>query len=240
MSQEEINEKQFKNFYNQNSGDIYTKFIYHLQEKIKGIDVKDKTILEVGCGKGFVSLWLASLGGAKEVVALDESEGIGSEKGVLAFSENTVKDFDIKNIKVVKSDIMKNSFPDNSFDIIIANNALHHVIEGGYISRNPTTKSQYIRLFSELRRLLKPNGTLVLGEFSRRSIWRYIKLRYRQIDWEIHPTLKEWILVIKLAGFRKTNFKYTGPYILRRFELLLSNPVSQSLISPTFNIYAQK
>ncbi len=233
--------QQFKNFYNQNYGDIYRKFVYHLKKQLEDIGVKGKSVLEVGCGKGFVSLYIALFCGPKKVVALDESEGIGNEKGVLAFLEKTVKDLNIKNIKVVKSDIMNNCFSDDSFDIIIANNALHHVVRTGkYISSDLHTKNKWIALFSELKRLLKPNGILILGEFSRKSIWRYIKLRYRQIDWELHPKLKEWLLVIKLAGFKKISFRYSVPYKLRKLEPLFSNSFSSFFLNPSFNIYCEK
>ena len=253
----QMNERHFEEFYNKNSSDVYYKFTYHLEKQLEGIDLKGKNVLEVGCGKGFVSFWIALFGEARKVVALDESEGVGSEKGVLAFLEKSVKDFNIKltlanskikmekerleNIKVVKCDIMNNSFPNDSFDIIIANNALHHVVRTGkYILEDLTTKNKWINLFCELKRLLKPNGMIVLGEFSRKSIWRYIKLRYRQIDWELHPTLNEWLLIIKLAGFKEISFKYIVPYKLRHLRPLLSNSTSSFFISPIFNIYAKK
>jgi hypothetical protein len=84
------------------------------------------------------------------------------------------------------------------------------------------------------------NGILILGEFSRKTIWRYIRLRYRQIDWELHPTLREWLLVINLAGFKKIRFKYTVPCKLRTLEPLFSNPMASFFMNSTFNIYAQK
>lgn len=236
-----MSERHFKEFYNKNSRDIYRKFVYHLKKQLEGIGVKGKSVLEVGCGKGFVSLYIALFCGAKEIIALDESEGVGGEKGIINFLENAVKKFDIKNIKVVKSDIMKNQFEDDSFDIVIANNAIHHVVRTcRYISNDPITKNEWIALFRELMRLLKPNGTLILGEFSRKTIWRYIKLRYRQIDWELHPTLKEWLLVTELSGFKKISFRYTVPFKLRKLEPLLSNSFSSFFLNPAFNIYCEK
>lgn len=241
MFQEQINKKQFENFYNQNSGGFYHKFTYHSRKQLDRIHVRNKTILEVGCGKGFFSLYIALFCGAKEIIALDESEGVGGEKGIINFLENAVKKFDLKNIKIVKSDIMKNQFEDDSFDLVIANNAIHHVVRTGrYISNDPITKNEWIALFRELMRLLKPNGTLILGEFSRKTIWRYIKLRYRQIDWELHPTLEEWLLVTELAGFKKINYKYTVPYKLRKFETLFSNSFSSFFLNQAFNIYCEK
>lgn len=237
------NEKsgKFDEIYDASTNDSVKKFRYHLEQQLRNISLKGRDIIEVGCGKGFVSLYIALFCGARKIVALDESEGIGSEKGVLGFLEKTVEDLNIRNTKVVKSDIMKTSFPDGSFDIIIANNALHHIVRTGkYILNDITTKNEWITLFRELKRLLKANGILILGEFSRKIIWRYIKLRYRQIDWELHPTLREWLLVINLAGFKKIRFKYTVPYKLRTLESLFSNPMASFFMNSTFNIYAQK
>ena len=243
MFQEQMSEKQFKEFYNEKSSDVYRKFVYHLKEQLEGVVLKDKVILEVGCGKGFVSLWLALFGEVKKIVALDESEGVGSEKDILNSLEGTVKDLKIKNIQLVKSDITKNLFEDNSFDVIIANNALHHVVRtGSNILNDSVTKDEWVKLFRELRRLLRPDGILVVAEFSRNNIWRYapMKLRFKEIEWSIHLTLKEWFFVIKLAAFREISFKYVIPYKLRSFERVLSNFLGSFLLNSSFNIFARK
>ena len=59
------------------------------------------------------------------------------------------------------------------FDVIIANNALHHVIDERLISRNPVACQGYVCMFAELRRLLAPGGFLSIYEFSRSSFWRW-------------------------------------------------------------------
>lgn len=161
-----MTEEEFKEFYNKHAPDSYDRFVYHLSEQIDPLNLTDKEILDVGCGKGFVSMWIALFRGARKVVALDQSEGAGSEKGVLAFLGKASKDFNMKNIEVVKSDIMKNRFPNGSFDAIISNNALHHVVHTGkHISNNPITRKEWIGLFCELKRLLRPNGVLIVGSF---------------------------------------------------------------------------
>ena len=50
----------------------YYELLYHL-------DLKGKSILEVGAGDGFLSHYLALLKGVKDVVSLDEYEGHGSD-----------------------------------------------------------------------------------------------------------------------------------------------------------------
>lgn len=66
-----MTEEKFEEFCNKDISDSYNKFIYHLRKQIDPLNLRGKQILEVGCGKGFVSLWIALFGGVKEVVALD-------------------------------------------------------------------------------------------------------------------------------------------------------------------------
>ena len=136
---------------------------------------------------------------------------------------------------------MQNGFDDSSFDVIISNNALHHVVDDRLISRNPVARQGYIRMFAELRRLLVPGGFLSVYEFSRSSFWRWspYKWKYKQIDWELHPTCGEWLLVIREAGFRTLSCEYAVPYPLRRFEKLLSNSFVQFFLYSGFVITAQ-
>lgn len=233
----------FARMYNFQYPGCFKKFVYHFDEQFTDTVLTDKTILEVGCGRGFIAMWIALFKGVRKVVALDESEGVGSEIKILIFLKKYLKELNIKNIEVVKSNIMANQFRDNTFDIIISNNALHHVVRTGkYISKDKETKKKWIELFVELRRLLKSRGQLFVQEFSRNNIWRFspIKLRFKQIDWEIHPTLSEWLEVISLAGFRDIKYQRTVNYKLRGLYFLSRNSIASFFLNSSFDIYATK
>ncbi|MCL5958564.1 MAG: class I SAM-dependent methyltransferase [Chloroflexi bacterium] len=223
-------------------GDTFDKFHYHLRNQLDGLQLSGKRILEVGCGKGAVSLYLALFSSCSHVFALDEAAGHGSPVGVTQTLRETVTSFEVSNINVVEADIMRNSFQDESFDLIIANNALHHVIDSGLISRSPNSRRGYLRLFGELKRLLAPQGILSISELSRLAIWRWspMKLRMKTIDWELHPTRGEWLSVIRGAGLSVLSCDYTVPHPARQVKPLLTNPVAQFLLGPSFTIRAQK
>jgi SAM-dependent methyltransferase len=223
--------------------DSYEKFYHHLQEQMGDIPFQGKYVLEVGCGKGAVAFYLSLFSGAKQVIALDEAAGEGSLVGVTQLLKDTITQLGLTNIGVEEIDILENHFPDDCFDVIIANNALHHVVENGFISRDLKSRSIYIRLFQELHRILSPTGVLSIWEYSRLSLWRFVPYKprkFRMIEWTLHPTVMEWRSVIRQAGFNSLSFGYSVPYKMRKLRWLFANPIAQFIWYPSFFIAARK
>ena len=99
-------------------------------------DVKDKYLLDLGCGAGENSVYFALLGA--QCVATDYSPGM-VEVALKLAEMNGVQ---IEGRTVNAMDI---GFPDNTFDIVYASNLLHHI-------PNPETT------LKEMHRVLKPGG----------------------------------------------------------------------------------
>jgi ribosomal protein L11 methyltransferase len=101
-------------------------------------DVKNKVVVDYGCGSGILSLAALALG-AKEVYAIDHDEqALQATKNNLALNN-----FDINTLKIVSPD----NTPDIKADIVIANILAKPLIE----------------LKNELLSLIKPNAHLVLS-----------------------------------------------------------------------------
>jgi SAM-dependent methyltransferase len=223
--------------------DSFAKFHHHLKKQLEQMPpLSGKRVLEVGCGKGEVSLYLALFSGARSVVALDEALGEGAPVGVNQALRDAMPLFGVDNLTVIDADIMRNGFSDGTFDIIIANNALHHINDSGLISDNPSIRNNYVNMFIKLKHLLAANGILSFYEYSRLSFWRWspIKFKWKVIDWELHPTRGEWLSVIQKAGFSVQSCNYCIPYPLRHFEKLLANPFAQFMLTPSFIFTALK
>ena len=109
-------------------------FLFHAQEELNGISLEGKKVLEIGCGRGAFSVYMALLGKAEKVIALDEAEGHGADEKYFYQLGEIVQHHSIRNLETIKSGIIKLNYPENTFDIIVANFSIHHVIRSsGYI-----------------------------------------------------------------------------------------------------------
>jgi 2-polyprenyl-3-methyl-5-hydroxy-6-metoxy-1,4-benzoquinol methylase len=116
---------------------------------IKQIIKPNDNVLDFGCGTGQLGNFLAATTSAK-IISSDLS--INSLRLGNRFASN----YNIKGISFVESNIFNPCFKKNSFDLIICNGVLHHLI-------NP-----YLG-FEILESLLKPGGYIVIGLYNKIS-----------------------------------------------------------------------
>lgn len=98
------------------------------------------TVLDYGCGTGTASCALASL--VKEIHGIDISSGMirmAKEKAVVNSAEN---------VNFAKADIFEEKFQNESFDVILAFNMLHTVLDPQNITQR-------------INELLKPDGLFI-------------------------------------------------------------------------------
>lgn len=103
-----------------------------------------KRVLNVACGTGELSLYLAHIG--CEVVSFDFSPKSVDYAREMARINNLSH-----RIQVDEMDIRHLSYPDNSFDVVTGEAALHHLIK-------------YENCFENMYRVLKPGGVALFFE----------------------------------------------------------------------------
>lgn len=128
-------------------------------------DIRNKKILEVGCGHGGICLFMA-MNGADEVVGidLDDFRLKFAEKGKTVLEEKygMAKPLNIKFMNMYGDDL---KFPDNYFDMVIVDNVFEHIMNTSGIMK-------------EANRTLKKGGKLVVPVFS--SIYSKYGLHLKQ------------------------------------------------------------
>lgn len=107
------------------------------------IDLKDKEILDYGCGTGLLAFALSD--NAKSVVGMDNSQGM-----VDMFNQKA-KEFGFSNNSAVKHNIDLETLPKNHFDVIVTSMTLHHI-------KDPND------FFKKCKEALKPNGNLCISD----------------------------------------------------------------------------
>ena len=239
-------EATFRDIYHQHYLDYepYEGFLFHAQEELKDISLRGKDVLEIGCGRGAFSLYMALAGKAKKVLALDESAGFGADEAYLRGLEEIVKSQSIDNVETMKTSITDVPFHEGTFDVIVANFSLHHVVRSSWcLPDNSEAQRELLDLLNALKIYLRKDGILVLGEMSRINFWRFMPYRWKMshIDWEIHPTLREWHGVLNQAGFRDVSYSFLTPYFLSTWpSFIVRNRFANFFFSSTFYLYGTK
>jgi ubiquinone/menaquinone biosynthesis C-methylase UbiE len=161
-------------------------------------DVNGRMVLEIGCGRGGFAARLAASGG--RVTGADYSS---SAVAVAASS------FPDCGVTWVVEDIQKLSFGDATFDYAFSCETIEHV---------PDPR----RALSELSRVLKPDGTLILtapNYLGTMGLYRaYMRLTGRRFTEEGQPInnftmLPLTLLWLRRAGFVIEEVKTRGQYL---------------------------
>lgn len=123
--------------------------------------IKNKNVIDIGCGSGRFAIALAQLG-AKKVTAIDINlQGLDTAK---SFSEEC----GIKNIEFVKHNVLDLPFDDESFDFVFSKGVLHHT---GNLEKG----------INEYSRVLKKNGHGFLYLYANGGIYWESRKKMREV-----------------------------------------------------------
>jgi SAM-dependent methyltransferase len=207
---------------------------------IEDHDLVNSKICDIGVGAGLSSIYFAAKGASK-VHGFEPSEGFGGDKSVYNLFTNNIEEYGVNNIVIPhKTDFLENDFEDDTFDYVIAINSLHHVVE------KSTDKSNFdgleIRLseaIKEMKRITKPNGKVIIWEIAFDSVYRFIGLRYKQMDWYLHPPLKMWKNAAK-DSFDNIQLEYTHFFSIPLAKYFMKSYLSLFFLNPTFKLILKK
>lgn len=156
-----------------------------------------KVCLDYCCGNGEVALQMAQLG-AREAHGIDLSS-VAVENATRLAKEAGVAD----RAKYSVMDAEKMSFPDSTFDLVHVYGALHHL----------DLKAAY----SELSRVLKPDGIIVCTEALRHNpaIHLYRKITpHLRTEWEVEHILGVPEIKSARDKFGRVNVKFFHMFTL--------------------------
>lgn len=135
------------------------------------------TCADIGAGQGDLSLMLAN--SSKKVIAVDLNQKM------LNIIDERANDANIGNIETLLGDLDNLNIPDSSVDLVVLSQVLHHI---------PAPE----KAFSEITRILKPNGKLMLLDLlAHDQEWVKEKLGDFWLGFE-SERLAEWIESAKL------------------------------------------
>jgi len=182
------------------------------------LDMQGKSLLEIGCGKGIVSLW-ASLHGASRVVGLEPLEA-GAFDTQKCFSDfnRFVKDLSLRNAEIQPVRLQDYSAPPNSFDVVLSIASINHLDEQNCIRLQESAEAveSYKKVFDHIHSIMRPGGTLIVLDAARRNVFGDTGLKnpfVPNIEWHKHQQPSFWADLLSRSGFAdpKTSWP-TGRY----------------------------
>lgn len=141
-------------------------------------------ILEAGGGSGRFGLKIARSLPNSNVKIIDIVDSS------LNFSKKLSDKLNLKNVSIIKNDILNLSFPDNSFDLIVSDAVIQHV-------------DNDCRGVAEMTRVLKPGGRLVV------SVVNF---------WNFHSLYKFWLRLIGSQYEYQSERAYTKRELRKLFK----------------------
>lgn len=117
----------------------------------------DARVLEIGCGTGQMSLFLASTG--RQVIGADIT------RASLKLGTAAARRFGVRSVQFVETDLHRPGLRRSAFDVVYSCGVLHH-------TRDPR------RSFQALLPLLRPGGVIVIGLY---NAFARIPLRLRRM-----------------------------------------------------------
>lgn len=179
---ERFNNPEFAKRYADKHLKMSLNFADKLAVKLSKKDFKKGTILDSGCGPGFIIIELAKKFTACEFVGIDLSEPLLE----IAESKNQNEKLN-ERVKFFKANVQNIPFPDNYFDFVININMLHLVEEPA-------------KMLSEIERVLTPKGFFFITDL-RKSILGFLEKEIKSVF-----TVKEAKKIIAKSNLSKGEF----------------------------------
>ncbi len=161
----------------------------HLAEIVKGLDLQDKLVLDIGCAIGGFDVALAKTYGAR-VVGIDVEASL-VEQGKQRVAEAGLTDR--VDLQVCEPGPLL--FPDATFDVVFGKDSWIHIVD----------KRSF---FAEVFRVLKPGGILAAGDWLRSERPYNDDMRYffelEELTYSM-DTLENYGIILHDSGFVNVN-----------------------------------
>lgn len=220
---------------------------WRLEFLLNGYRVQGKRVLEIGCGSGTFSIYLA-LAGAARVVGVDP-EGPGSSQGTTWKMNERIERLNLENCEFMPFPFAGGLFPKESFDLVISYNSINHLYEVTSDLRNDgAARDVYRNIFEDIHGTCAPNGLFVLSDCSRSNFFGELG-RFgiphpfrgvRSIEWEKHQYPSTWRNLLQDTGFKVVSQSWYVPAPLRRIRWVIDNPIANYFSASHFTIRAKK
>lgn len=184
--------------------------------------LKDKHLLEIGCGMGYDSLEFLKRG--VRVTATDLTPNA---------VKMTIQHFEVENVKaedVRTANALGLPYEDDTFDAVWANGVLH-------------ATGDTHRAVQEARRVLKPGGRAIISHFYRKPSWMYMihrlgreNIEYKEEDPPVNEFYTDEEVLDFFDGYQVIEAAYEHERLLPVRREGLKAALYKNVLMPVYNL----
>ena len=211
------------------------------QQLFHDIDLKGKTMMEIGCGKGLFSLW-AALQGAEHVVGLEPLlEGAFDSDRCHKDFARMAESLGLNRAEILPLRLQDYACPKDYFDIVLSVASINHLDEEQCVNlgRDPHARVVYREIFDHVADMLRPGGTLIIVDCSNRNLFgdRGIKNPFvPTIEWFKHRQPSYWAELLAESGFANPKIDWLAGRFLRYLRVFSVTQQMSYMVSSAFRL----
>lgn len=199
-----------------NHGFDFPRFARQL---FQDIDFRDKTMLEIGCGKGMLCLW-AALQGAQSTGLEPLAEGCYDSSECHNAFRSMAQKLNLPNAKILPLTVQGYDGPKNYFDVVLSVASINHLDEKSCVALldSPAAVREYQKIFRNIAAMMKPGGKLIIMDAARHNVFGDLGMRNPlspNIEWFKHQQPEFWARLLTACGFGNPRITWTSGKLLR-------------------------
>lgn len=217
---------------------------FHCDYLFDGIDLRGKTMLDIGAGDGRHSFY-AACAGAKKVVSL-EPEAEGSETGMQERFEQARSLLGLRQVDLEAKRLQDYEARGETFDVVLLHASINHLDEPACIRLrdDPAARERYHVLFEKLAALSAAGGTLIVTDCSNENLFARLGIKNPvapTIEWHKHQKPELWAGMLAEAGYADPRIRWMSFNTLRSVgRLLLGNRLAAYCSASAFCLTMRK
>ncbi len=186
----------------------------------RGIDFSNKTMMEIGCGKGILCLW-AAIHGACDTVGLEPmAEGCYDSSECHRAFRSMAQELDLPQARILPQTVQAFTGPANYFDVVLSVASINHLNEKCCIElkNSKAAADEYRKIFRHIAGMMKPGGKLIIMDAARRNFFGDLGLRNPMspnIEWFKHQQPEFWAELLSDCGFGAASIHWMSGKLLR-------------------------
>jgi SAM-dependent methyltransferase len=228
--------------------DFLDRYLWSQRRFFEGVDLKGRSVLEVGSGRGLTSIY-AALAGARAVVSMEPGLA-GAKSQVRETLERRLSTLGLPQVELLAEDFNTWDSKGRCFDVIVSQASINHLCESPHhaLAHRPTF-DRYLGAARKMHGLLAPGGVACVSDACRYGFFMFAKhlglkrpwnARRLTVNWRIHQNPGTWKRIFTDAGFSRIEVSYPLPFRLRRLGVLVSNPLSNFFLGAGFRLAARR